>query len=299
LAPPGSKGPFPGAGWRLPGPDHPSFRWKNRTQVMGVLNVTPDSFSDGGRFRDLGRAREEALRMQEAGADWIDVGGESTRPGAKPVGPQEEKKRVLPVIRALARSLKIPLSIDTYKAEVARAAVGEGARLVNDIGALGLDPKMAPTLAKLRVPVILMHMKGRPRTMQKKPLYQDLLGELTAFFQSRLEKARRAGIREQALLLDPGFGFGKGPWHNLEMTRRLGELKALGRPLVFGPSRKSTLGLLLGGAPPEQRLDATLAAVTAGVLYGADWVRVHDVKNAVAAVKIADALRYDRGLKRP
>jgi dihydropteroate synthase len=293
---------FPAAkntGWRLPGPNHPSFRWKNRTQVMGVLNVTPDSFSDGGKFLDIPKAVDQALRLEAEGADWIDVGGESTRPGAEKLSVSDEKKRVLPVVRALAKALKIPLSIDTYKAEVARASVGEGARMVNDIGALRLDAAMAPTLAELNVPVVLMHMKGRPRTMQKKPIYADLVREILGFFRERVAFAVRQGIDEKRLLLDPGFGFGKGPWHNIELTRKLAEFNRLGRPLVFGPSRKKTLGVLLGGLPPEERLAATLAAVTAGVLNGADMVRVHDVKNAVQAVKIADALRYDRGLKRP
>ncbi len=266
---------------------------------MGVLNVTPDSFSDGGKFLDVPRALDQALRLQAEGADWIDVGGESTRPGAKKLSASDEKKRVLPVVRALVKALKIPLSIDTYKAEVARAAVGEGAQMVNDVGALRLDPAMAPTLAKLKVPVVLMHMKGRPRTMQKNPVYADLIGEILAFFKERMAFAKRQGIAEERLLFDPGFGFGKGPWHNIELTRKLGAFKALGRPLVFGPSRKSTLGLLLGGLPPEERLEGSLAAVTAGVLNGADMVRVHDVKNVLRAVKIADALRYDRGLKHP
>jgi dihydropteroate synthase len=283
----------------LPGPDHPSFRWKNRTQVMGVLNVTPDSFSDGGKFLDVPKAVDQALSLEAEGADWIDVGGESTRPGARKLLAIEEKKRVLPVVQALAKALKIPLSIDTYKAEVARAAVGEGARMVNDIGALRLDAAMAATLAELKVPVVLMHMKGRPRTMQKNPVYTDLVGEILGFFRERVAFAVRQGIDEKRLLLDPGFGFGKGPWHNIELTRKLEEFKRLGRPLVFGPSRKKTLGVLLGGLPPEERLAATLAALTAGVLNGADMVRVHDVKNAVQAVKIADALRYDRGLKPP
>ncbi|MGH7739958.1 MAG: dihydropteroate synthase [bacterium] len=292
-------GYLPNRGWRLPGPNHPSFRWKKRTQVMGVLNVTPDSFSDGGAFIDPDLAVEQALQMQEEGADWIDVGGESTRPGARSVSSREEKKRVIPVIRACARALRIPISIDTYKAEVARAAVGEGARMVNDIGALGLDRGMARTLAQLKVPVILMHMKGRPRTMQVKPVYAEVVEDVLLFLRDRMRLAREAGIQEERILLDPGFGFGKSHWHNLELTRRLFELKTLGRPLVFGPSRKSTLGVLLGGLGSAERLDATLAAVTAGVLHGADFVRVHDVQNTVRAVKIADALRYDRGLKRP
>ena len=188
---------------------------------MGVLNITPDSFSDGGRFLKADLALARALQMQEQGADWIDVGGESTRPGAGEVSAADEKKRVLPVIRLLAKKLKIPVSIDTYKAEVALAAVGEGAQMVNDIGALELDPAMAPTLSRLKVPVILMHMKGRPRIMQAKPFYSNVAGEILRFFKARLEKAKKAGIQENRLLLDPGFGFGKSPWHNIELTRKL------------------------------------------------------------------------------
>lgn len=262
---------------------------------MGILNVTPDSFSDGGLWSDPGAARERALRMQEEGADWVDIGGESTRPGSRGVTASEEKRRVLPVIRACAKALKIPLSVDTSKSEVARAAVGEGARMVNDVGALGLDPAMGRVLARLRVPVVLMHMRGKPRTMQRDPRYRDLMGEILSFLRARIAHALECGIREDSILVDPGFGFGKTPAHNLEMIDRLWELKALGRPILIGPSRKSTLGVLLGGVPPEERLEATLAAVTASILKGADLVRVHDVKETVRAVKVADALRHGSG----
>jgi len=284
--------------WTIPSRGNQIFHWKNRTQVMGVLNITPDSFSDGGRYLDPLKAADQALQMQEEGADWIDMGGESTRPGAKPVSASEEKKRIIPVLRACAKAIRIPISIDTYKAEVAQAAVGEGAKLVNDIGALWLDTAMAKTLARLKVPVILMHMKGNPRTMQKSPTYDDVIGELLLFFQERIRFAMDKGISEDRILVDPGFGFGKSPWHNIELLRRIWEFKIMGRPLVIGPSRKSTLGTLLGGVPPEERLDATLAAVTTAVLKGADFIRVHDVQNTVRAVKIADAVRYDRGLER-
>lgn len=266
---------------------------------MGVLNVTPDSFFDGGRFRRPEAAVDQALRLEAEGADWIDIGGESTRPGAAAVSAVDEKKRVLPVLKACAKVLRIPLSIDTYKAEAARAAVGEGAQLVNDIGALGLDPAMGKTLARLKVPVLLMHMQGRPRTMQKDPHYGDVVGDILAFFRGRLAYATECGIPEDRLLIDPGFGFGKTPRHNVELTRRLWEFKVLGRPIVLGPSRKSTLGFLLGGLPAEERAEATDAAVAAAILKGADWVRVHDVKAASRVVKIADALRYDRGLTPP
>jgi len=196
------------------------------------------------------------------------------------------------VIKACAKALRIPLSVDTYKAEVAEAAVDAGAQMVNDIGALGLEPKMAKTLARLKVPVILMHMKGKPRTMQKDPFYRDVIGEILSFFRERMALAERAGIDPGRILLDPGFGFGKNPWHNLEITRRLWEFRVLGRPLVLGPSRKSTLGMLLGGAPPHERVEATAAAVTAAILHGADLVRVHDVQSMARVVKIADAIRY-------
>jgi dihydropteroate synthase len=177
--------------------------------------------------------------------------------------------------------------------------VGEGARMINDIGALGLDPRMGKVLARLRVPVILMHMKGRPRTMQKNPRYKDVIGEILLFFRERAAYAERCGIAPGRILLDPGFGFGKSHLHNMEILRRLWEFKVMGRPLVLGPSRKSSLGFLAGGLPPGQRVEATGAAVTAAVLKGADWVRVHDVQSMVRMVKIADAIRSDRGLTPP
>jgi dihydropteroate synthase len=284
--------------WRIPG-QRWTHRWSGRTQIMGILNVTPDSFSDAGQYLDPEAAVDRALQMQEEGADWIDVGGESTRPGSLGVSLQEEKRRVLPVIRACAKALKIPLSVDTSKSELARCAVGEGAQMVNDISALGLDPAMGKTLAGLRVPVVLMHMKGKPRTMQTNPTYRDLMGEILRFFRERLDYAHRCGIKPQRILVDPGFGFGKTPWHNMELTRRLWEFKVLGRPILMGPSRKSTLGKLLGGLPPSQRQEATAAMVTACVLKGADLLRVHDVQSMVRVVKIADAIRYNRGLNPP
>lgn len=284
-----------GPSWKLRGRGSWTYTWHHKTQVMGILNVTPDSFSDGDRCLDPSIAVDHALRMQEDGADWIDVGGESTRPGAKPVPASEEKKRILPVIRACAKFLRTPISVDTYKAEVARAAVGEGARMVNDISALRFDRKMAATVAKLEVPVILMHMQGTPRTMQKKPVYQDVVGDILLFLRKRIEYALDHGITQDRILVDPGFGFGKTDAHNLEILRRLWEFKLLDSPILSGPSRKGTLGRLLGGLPPAERMEATAAAVTASVLNGADFVRVHDVKSMVRVVKIADAIRYQRG----
>jgi len=285
--------------WELKGRGNRKWMWTRKTLVMGILNVTPDSFSDGGKHLDPSSAVERALKMQDDGADWIDVGGESSRPGAKAVTAREEKKRILPVLKACVKALRVPLSVDTYKSEVARAAVGEGAQMVNDIGALRLDQRMGRTIAALKVPVILMHMQGEPRTMQKNPTYQEVVGDVIRFFRERIDFAKKCGIREDRILVDPGFGFGKTPWHNIELTRRLWEFKVLGKPIVIGPSLKSTLGFLLGGAPPEERREATGAALTASILQGADWVRVHDVKAAVRVVKIADAIRYDRGLTAP
>ncbi len=295
----GLKGYSGNDSWELKGKGNHSFRWWKKTQLMGVLNVTPDSFSDGGRHLNPQIAVERALQMQEEGADWVDIGGESTRPGAGSVSASEEKKRILPVVKACAKALRIPVSVDTYKSVVAAAAVGEGAQMVNDIGALKFDPRMGKTLARLKVPVVLMHMQGKPRTMQKNPSYEDLMDELVAFFGASLDYAGECGIPRDRLLIDPGFGFGKTPWHNVEMTRRLWELKVLNRPIVMGPSRKSTLGFLTGGAPPEDRVEATGAVVTAAILKGADMVRVHDVKAMARVVKIADAIRYDRGLTTP
>jgi len=274
-------------------------RIPRRTRVMGILNVTPDSFSDGGQTLDPSSALDQALRMQLEGADLIDVGGESTRPGAKSVSAREEMKRVLPVLRLLSKKIKIPLSIDTSKAEVAQKAVGLGVSLINDVSALRGDPRMAATVRKLDVPVVLMHMKGRPRTMQRHPRYGDVIGEILSFFRARVRFALDQGIPRKNLILDPGFGFGKTPRHNVEITRRLWEFKVLGLPLLYAPSRKATLGYLTGGLPAGERLEATAAAVTAGVLAGADFVRVHDVQSMVRVVKIAEAIRNDRGLNRP
>jgi dihydropteroate synthase len=266
--------------------------WSRKTQIMGILNVTPDSFSDGCRHLDPLKAAEQAFKLQEEGADWIDVGGESTRPGAKPVSATEEKKRILPVIKSAAKMLRIPLSVDTYKAEVARAAVGEGVRMINDISALTFDPRMGKTVSALKVPVILMHMQGKPKTMQRKPFYRDVVGDILSYFRRRLDYARDCGITEDRLLVDPGFGFGKTDQQNLALLRELWEFKVLGKPIVSGFSRKSTLGRLLGGLPPEQRVEATAAAVTTSILKGADFVRVHDVQSMARVVKIADAIHY-------
>jgi dihydropteroate synthase len=255
---------------------------------MGVLNVTPDSFSDGGRFLDREAAIAHGAQLAAEGADIIDVGGESTRPGAEPVSAPEELERVVEVVGGLSR--RVPgaqLSIDTSKAAVARAALQAGATLVNDVTAMRADPEMAPLVADAGVDCCLMHMLGEPRTMQREPRYEDVVSDVKAFLAERVEHAVAAGIPERRILLDPGIGFGKTAAHNLELLRRLDELTALGRPLVIGTSRKSFLGRLAPSAPdPEDRLPGTIATNVLALERGASVFRVHDV----AAVRDALAL---------
>lgn len=262
-----------------------------KTLVMGILNVTPDSFSDGGRFLSPDQAIKHAEAMAAQGADLIDVGGESSRPGSDPIPVEEESRRVIPVIERITQHLNLPISIDTYKAEVARRALSSGARIINDITALRQDPLMAELAAREGVPVILMHMLGTPKTMQIHPTYDSVMNELILFFEERMMAARRAGVRQDRLILDPGIGFGKTTEHNLEILRSLPRLSDLNRPLLIGPSRKSFMGSVLG-LPVEDRLEGTAAAVTAAVLGGASIVRVHDVKAMVRVVRMADAIKW-------
>lgn len=265
--------------------------FSSKTYIMGILNVTPDSFSDGGRFFDRERAVEQGLRMAEEGADFIDIGGESSRPGAEPVSLEEELRRVVPVVSALARQTKTVLSIDTVKAKVAEAALGEGAQMVNDVSALRFDPDMTPLVAAAAVPVVLMHMRGTPQTMQEGVWYRDVMGEIEAFLAERIAWASAAGVRKDLIIVDPGIGFGKSlERDNFTILRGLGALRSLGRPLMVGPSRKAFLGKLLD-LPVEEREEATAAAVAAAVLEGAEIVRVHDVKRMKRVVKVAQAIR--------
>ncbi|HXG52614.1 MAG TPA: dihydropteroate synthase [candidate division Zixibacteria bacterium] len=280
----------------IPGPGaivtrHGTVDLDRRTAVMGILNVTPDSFYDGGRRTDPAKAVDDALRLVEAGADIVDVGGESTRPGAHPVSVEEELARVLPVIRGLRRSAAVPISIDTYKAEVARAALAEGADIINDISALRFDDAMAALAAAEEVPVVLMHMQGTPQTMQKEPRYGDVVAEVRAFLAERMRTALAAGIAERNLIVDPGIGFGKTLEHNLALLRGLPALASLGAPLLVGVSRKAFIGRILGLEAGE-RLEGSLAAAAAAVLAGARIVRAHDVLATRRAVAIADAIRY-------
>jgi len=265
-----------------------------RPLVMGVLNVTPDSFSDGGRFFETGTAARHGRQMCAAGADIIDVGGESTRPGSRPVDAREEMQRVIPVIEGLAHETDVPISIDTQKREVAEAALDAGAQIVNDVSALRTEPDMAALVAERGVPLILMHMQGQPRTMQRNPTYQEVVSDIRDWLAERVAFAVEHGIAREALVVDPGFGFGKTLQHNLELLRRLHEFHRLGRPVLVGTSRKSMLGMILD-RPQGERLHGTLATVAAAVLAGCHIVRVHDVEPVLEVVKVCEAIR--RGIE--
>jgi dihydropteroate synthase len=262
-----------------------------RPLIMGVLNVTPDSFADGGRFFDHAAALDQARALVAAGADILDIGGESTRPFADPVPLEEELRRVLPVIDAILPEITIPISIDTYKAAVARAALTAGATLINDISALRFDPDMAPLAAEFQAPVVLMHMQGTPRDMQRQPHYHDLLGEIRAFFQERLEFAASQGLTPDLLVLDPGIGFGKTGEHNLEILNHLDAFLDLGIPLLLGPSRKAFIGRITGEPAGEGRDIGTLAALAISVLRGARIVRTHNVAYARQFLDVLEAIR--------
>jgi dihydropteroate synthase len=271
-------------------PDGRVLDFNTRPLVMGVLNVTPDSFSDGGRFLDPDAAVQHAMEMVRDGVDILDVGGESTRPGSDPVPADEELERVVPVIGELARRCEVPVSIDTQKAAVARAALDAGAQIVNDVSALRTDPEMAAVVAEADAPAVLMHMQGTPRTMQESPVYEDVVDDVKAWLADRMETAERSGIGRDKLLVDPGFGFGKRLGHNLEMLRRLAEFHELDAPLLIGTSRKSMIGAILG-VPAQDRLHGTLATVACAVMSGAHVVRVHDVRPALEVVKVCEAIR--------
>jgi dihydropteroate synthase len=262
-------------------------RWP-RPSVMGVVNVTPDSFSDGGLFVEPSEAAEHARRLLAEGAALVDVGGESTRPGAEPVSVDEELARVVPVLERLAG---LPVSIDTSKALVARKAVELGAELVNDVTALRSDPQMAEVVADADAYVCLMHMQGSPRTMQTAPHYDDVVGDVLAFLEARLAYALERGVREERICVDPGIGFGKTPDQNLELLRRLDELQALGRPVLVGVSRKSTLGKVLGETGATQGGSAaSIAAAVSAFDRGATMIRAHDVAETVEALAVAAAV---------
>ncbi|MEW5737365.1 MAG: dihydropteroate synthase [Myxococcota bacterium] len=269
------------------------FEWGSRTYVMGVVNVTPDSFSDGGKFLAPDAAVAQGEALVSAGADLLDIGGQSTRPGARAVSEQEELDRVLPVVERLRRAVDVPLSIDTSRAGVARAALAAGAALVNDVTGLADDALLAE-VAKAKAGACAMHMQGTPETMQRSPSYADVVGEVLDFLEAALKRAEAAGLSRHAVLVDPGIGFGKTAGHNLYLLRRLGELKLLGAPVLVGTSRKSFLGALTGGKEPGERLVASTASAAIAAVGGADMVRVHDVRETKDALAVADAVMRAR-----
>jgi len=261
-----------------------------RTHLMGILNVTPDSFYDGGRYFDLKKGVERGVFMAEKGADIIDVGGESTRPGADSITPSEEIERVIPVIEELRKRVDVPISIDTRKSEVAEAAIEAGANIVNDISGLRHDPNMASLVARCGVPVVVMHIKGSPKNMQDNPVYQDLIGDIVQYLKQSIKLAINSGIAKDKIIIDPGIGFGKQRPDNFLILKELDVFKSLGYPLLVGVSRKSFIGWALN-LPEEERLMGTAAAVAACALKGVHIVRVHDIEEMKHVVHIADLIR--------
>ena len=261
----------------------------SRPLIMGILNITPDSFYPGSRYQDAARAVEKALEMVEQGADIIDIGGESSRPGAEPLPLDEELSRVIPVIESLAARTSIPISIDTYKPEVARAALDAGAGIINDITGLA-DERMRALAAERKTPSIIMHMLGDPRTMQENPVYQDVVSEIMAFHRERIALAVEAGLPREYLIVDPGIGFGKTAEHSLEILRKLRDFKSLGLPILIGTSRKAFIGKALGGAAPSERIFGTAATVALSIQNGANIIRVHDVSEMSQVVRMTDAV---------
>lgn len=260
-----------------------------RTHIMGILNVTPDSFSDGGQYYDPELAIKRGIELAEEGADMIDIGAESTRPGSAPISVEEELRRLLPVVEALLTEVQIPISVDTYKAEVAAEVLNKGVHLINDISGLHFDPAMKNVLSTYQVPVVVMHIKGTPKDMQINPHYDDLMGEIHDYLSNCVAMALEAGIKRENLIIDPGIGFGKRWYDNYEIIRRLHELNPIGCPILIGPSRKSFIGKVLN-LEPDQRLEGTAAAVALCIQHGAHIVRVHDVKAMVRVCRIADLI---------
>ncbi len=287
---------------------HHNFDWGKRTYLMGILNVTPDSFSDGGDFNTVETALIQAVKMIEAGADIIDVGGQSTRPGAEVISLEEELNRVVPVIEVLSRKIKegnrkkikegnrqdacstVAISVDTTRAEVARAAIEAGGDIVNDISGATFEAEMLPVVAALGVPIVLMHIKGTPKTMQQLTDYRDLMGEIYQFLESRIEAAMAAGIDQSKIIIDPGIGFAKNHAQNLEILRHLERFKGLNCPILIGVSRKSFIGQILNQPEAKERVWGTAAACVGAIAGSADIVRVHDVKEMFDVCRVADAI---------
>ncbi|MCW6038527.1 dihydropteroate synthase [Spirulina subsalsa FACHB-351] len=267
-----------------------TWHWGKRTYVMGILNITPDSFSDGGEFYAAESAIAQAQKMAQFGADIIDVGGQSTRPGAAQISLDEELERVIPVIEVLREEIPLPLSVDTTRAEVARAAVEAGADMINDISGGTFEPEMFPVVAELGVPYVLMHIRGTPETMQQQTDYQDVVQEVYRFFGERMAEAERAGIARSHIILDPGIGFAKTYEQNIEILRRLEEFRPLNAPLLLGLSRKSFIGHILDRRDPKARVWGTAAACSCAIAHGADILRVHDVPEIVDVARVTDAI---------
>ena len=265
------------------------LKHQSYTLIMGILNMTPDSFSDGGQFKSHNKAIDHALKMVEEGANIIDIGGESTRPGAEAVQLEEELSRTIPIIEAVRLKSDCLISIDTYKSKVATAALAAGADMVNDISGLTFDHNMASLVAERNVPVIIMHIKGKPGDMQKNPNYDNLIKEIKAFFEVQIAIAKKAGIDSGNIILDPGIGFGKRLEDNFEIIRELGQISTMGYPVLLGPSRKSFIGFTLD-LPIEERIEGTLASITAGVINGARIVRVHDIRATRRTLTITEKI---------
>ena len=265
------------------------LKHQSYTLIMGILNMTPDSFSDGGQFKSHNKAIDHALKMVEEGANIIDIGGESTRPGAEAVQLEEELSRTIPIIEAIRLKSDCLISIDTYKSKVATAALAAGADMVNDISGLTFDHNMASLVAERNVPVIIMHIKGKPGDMQKNPIYDNLIKEIKVFFEVQIAIAKKAGIDSGNIILDPGIGFGKRLEDNFEIIRELGQISTMGYPVLLGPSRKSFIGFTLD-LPIEERIEGTLASITAGVINGARIVRVHDIRATRRTLTITEKI---------
>ena len=275
-------------------PDPSTFNFTQKTYIMGIVNVTQGSFSDGGLFFDKSKAITRAIQMVEEGADIIDIGGESTRPGSEPVHEEEEVRRTIPVIEALAKEISVPISIDTYKSRVASRALEAGASMVNDISGLRFDPDMPDVIAYHDVPTVIMHIKGTPKDMQQDPVYEALIPEIMEYLREGIQIAIKSGITEDKIIIDPGIGFGKTFEHNLDIIHNLRTFTSLGKPILIGPSRKAFIGKILGDVPPADRRDGTAAAVAISIFNGANIVRVHDVKEMVHVAKVADAIKNMR-----
>ena len=264
----------------------------DRPLVMGILNITPDSFSDGGKFDNLKAALSSAYQMVVDGVDIIDIGGESSRPGSDPVSTDEELKRVIPIINKIREHSKIPISIDTTKAEVASQAISNGADIVNDISALRFDEEMVNIIAEYNTPVVLMHMLGKPKTMQADPVYFDCVNEIMQFFSERIHFCLNNGIPREKIILDPGIGFGKRLEDNLAVINKIGQFKTFGCPVLLGTSRKSFIGMVAGSKrQPEKRIGGSLVAAITGIQNGVDIIRVHDIAETIEAIKLLEALK--------